>query len=157
MQRLIDFGIGHFGSEPLQLDGLEIGERDRRQNLDLDLVGKVGFAFDDAFDRALVGHDFGLGGELVAVVGDDLAVGLTDRVFDHLGHGRLAVEALEVRDRHFAGTEAAQLHLALEVVEPRVDLGLEIGRRHDDAEFALETRGGSFSHLHWHYSLEPER
>src|SRR6202021_404296 len=56
----------------------------------------------------------------------------------------------------FAGTEAAQLHLGFEVVEPRVDLGLEIGRRHDDAELALETRGGSFSHLHWHYSLEPK-
>ena len=154
LQRLVDFGIGHLGSEPLQLDGLEIGERDRRHDLDLDLVGEVGFAFDDAFDRALVGHDLGLGGELVAVVGDDLAVGLAHRVFDHLGHGGLAVEALEMRDRHLAGTEAAQLHLALEVVEPRVDLGLEIGRRHDDAKFALETRGGSFSHLHWHYSSE---
>ena len=156
LQRLVDFGIGHLGGEPLQLDGLEIGERDRRQNFDLDLVGKVGFAFDHAFDRALVGHDLGLGGELVAVVGDDLAVGLAHRVFDHLGHGGLAIETLEVRDRNLARTEAAQLHLALEVVEPRVDLGLEIGRRHDDAEFALETRGGSFSHLHWHYSLEPK-
>ena len=156
LQRLVNFGIGHFGSEPLQLDGLEIGERDRRQDFDLDLVGEVGFAFDHPFDRTLVGHDLGLGGELVAVVGDDLAVGLTDRVFDHLGHGGLAVEALEVRDRHLAGAEAAQLHLALEVVEPRVDLGREIGRRHDDAEFALETRGGSFSHLHWHYSSEPK-
>ena len=151
---MIDLGIGHRRGQPFELDGLEIGERDRRHDLHLDRVGEVGFAVDDAFDGALVRrqHHLGLGGELEAVIGDDLAVGLADRGFDHLGHGGLAVEALEMRDRHLAGPEAAQLHAALEIVEPLVDLGLEVGRGNDDAVFPLETRGGSFSHLHRHYS-----
>ena len=136
--------------QPFELDGLEIGQRDRRHDLHLDRVGEVGFAGDDAFDRALLRrqHDLGLGRELEAVIGDDLAVGLAHRGLDDLRHGGFAVEPLEMRDRHLAGPEAAQLDAALEIVEPLVDPGLEIGRRDDDAIFPLETRGGSFSHLH---------
>ena len=60
-----------------------------------------------------------------------------------------------MRDRHLARPKAPQLHAALEVVEPFVDLGFQIGGGDDDAVFALETRGGSFSHLHRHYSSRP--
>ncbi len=158
LQRLVDLIVGDRRGQPFELDGLEIGERDRRHDLHLDRVGEVGFAVDDALDGAFVRrqHHFGLGGELKAVIGDDLAVGLADRGFDHLRHGGLAVEALEMGDRHLAGPETAQLHAAFEIVEPLVDLRLEIGRRNDDAVFPLETRGGSFSHLHRHYSSRPE-
>ena len=62
-----------------------------------------------------------------------------------------------MRDRHLAGPKAPQLHAAFEIVEPLVDLGFQIGCGDDDAVFPLETRGGSFSHLHRHYSSRPRQ
>ena len=90
------------------------------------------------------------------MVVDDLGVGLAHRRFDHLGHGRLAVDALEMRNRHLAGSKSAQLHTALDIVEPLFDPRLQVGGRDDNAVFPLETRGGSFCHLHRHYSSRRE-
>ena len=87
-------------------------------------------------------------GELETVVVDDLAVGLAHGSFDDLGHRGLAVEAPEVLHRNLARPEPAELHLALEVIEPLVDARLQIGRRHDDAVLAFEACGGGLSHLH---------
>ena len=142
LQRLIDLFVGHLGSEPGELDALEIGERDRGNDLHLDRIREVGLAFDDSLNRALVRrqHNLRLDRKLDSRVGDDLRIGLAHGSFDHLGHGGFAVQALEVRDRNLAGPEAAQLHAALEVVEPLVDLRLEIGCRDDHAIFALKTR-----------------
>ena len=53
-----------------------------------------------------------------------------------------------MRDRHLAGTEAVDADLVLQLVEPRVDLGVELGRRHHDLEFALQAFGQCFGHLH---------
>ena len=86
------------------------------------------------------------------MVADDLGIGLADRGLNDLGHGGLAVKTLEMRHRHLAGPKAAQLHAAFEVVEPFLDFGFQVGCGHDNAVFPLETRGGSFSHLHRHYS-----
>jgi len=121
--------IGHGRGQPRQLDGFEIGERDRRHDLHFDRVGEVRFAGDNAFDGALLRrqHHFGLGGELETAVVGDLAVGLAHRGLDHLGHGGLAVKALEMRDRNLAGPKTPKLHAALEIVEPLVDSRLQIG------------------------------
>ena len=54
LQCLIDLGISYRRRQPFDFDGFEIGKRDRRHDLHLDRVGEVGFAGDDAFDRALV-------------------------------------------------------------------------------------------------------
>ena len=158
LQGLIDLGVGHLSRQPRELDSLEIGERDRRHDLELDRVGKIGLAFDDALDRALVGrqHDLRLGRELESVIGDDLAVGFTHRRLDHFRHGGFAVEALEVRNRNSSRAEAPQLHAALQIVEALIDLRLKVACGHDDAIFALEARGGSFSHLHRHCSSRRE-
>ena len=101
-------------------------------------------------------HNLRLDGELEAVVGDDLAIGLAHRRLDHLRHCGLAVEPPEMRDRDFAGPETSELYASLQVVEPLIDPRLKIGRGDDHAKFALEASGGSFSHLHWHYSSRPE-
>ena len=135
LQRLIDFGIGDLADETFELDGLEVRKRDRRHDLELDRVGEVGLAGDDALDGALLrGQRYlGLGRELEAAVGDDLVVGLADRRFDHLRHRGFAVDAPEMRDRHLAGAEAAELDAAFEIVEPFGDLALRDrsqGRRH---------------------------
>ncbi len=87
------------------------------------------------------------------MIGDDLGIGLADGSFDHLRHGGFAVEPLEMGDRHLAGPETAQLHAALEFVEPLVDPRRQIGGGNDNAIFPLETRGRGFSHLHRHYSF----
>ena len=154
LQRLIDLGVGDVGTKPLKLHGFEIHERNRRHDLHLDRVGEVGFAFDDALDGPFFRreHHLRLGGELKAVVAHDLVVGFAHRGFDHLGHGGFAVELLEVRDRHLAGAEAAQLHAALEIVEAFVDARLKVGCRDHDPIFALKARGASFGDLHWIYS-----
>ena len=39
--------------EPLELDALEVGELDRRQDLDRDRVGEIGLALDHLLDRVL--------------------------------------------------------------------------------------------------------
>ena len=39
--------------EPLELDALEVGELDRRQDFDRDRVGEIGLALDHLLDRAL--------------------------------------------------------------------------------------------------------
>ena len=126
-QRLIDLGIVDRRRLPFDLYGLEIGQRDRRHDLHLDRVGEIRLALDDTLDSAFVRrqHDLRLGGELKSAVADDLVVGLAHRSFDHLGHGRFAVEALEMRDRNFTGPEAPQLHAALKVVETLLDLCLK--------------------------------
>ena len=41
-QRLVDLGIGDLGREALERDGLEIAERDGRQHLEGQRIGKVG-------------------------------------------------------------------------------------------------------------------
>ena len=51
-------------------------------------------------------------------------------------------------NRHLAGPEAVDADATLQVLEARVDLGVEIGRRDHDAVFALETVGESFGDLH---------
>ena len=51
-------------------------------------------------------------------------------------------------DRHLAGAEAVDADLALERVQPFVELGIELARRDDDAEFVLEAFGERFGNLH---------
>ena len=97
-------------------------------------------------------NDFGLGRKFKSPFGDDLRIGLADRSFDHLGHRRFAIEALEMSDRHLARPKTPELHAPFEIIEPGIDLGFKIGGRNNDAIFALETGGGSFSYLHRHYS-----
>ena len=52
-ERFVDLGLGDLGDQPLQLDALEVGELDRRQDLDRHRVGEVGLALDDLLDRVL--------------------------------------------------------------------------------------------------------
>ena len=59
-----------------------------------------------------------LHGELEAAFADDLGIEFADQRLDGLGHHRLAVDLLEMRDRHLARTEAAQLDAVLELVQP---------------------------------------
>ena len=142
--------VGDVGGQPLELDVLEIGERDRRHDLQRHGVGEIALAVDQLLDRALFRRQrhLRIGGELEAVLGDDLVVGVAHRRLDHLGHGRAAIDALEVRDRHLAGAEAVDADAVLELVKALVDFGIELGGRHHHLEFALEAFGQSFGDLH---------
>ena len=53
-QRLVDLGVGHLGVQPLELDALEVGKLDRRQDLDRHRVGEIALALDDLLDRVLL-------------------------------------------------------------------------------------------------------
>src|SRR6185312_1327975 len=151
----VDLGVGHLGGETGELDVLEVGELDGRHNLDRHRVGQIGLARDQFLDRALLGRqrDFRLGRKAVAALADDLIVGVAHGCFDHLGHRRAAIDALEVLNRHLAGAETVDADAVLKLVEPHIDLGVKLGCRDDDLVFALEAVGQSFSYLHEHTSL----
>ena len=148
--RLVDFGVGDFGDRPLQLDALEVGDLDRRHDLDRHRVGEIGLALDYLFDRLLVGRQrhLRIAHQSKAALGDDLGVGLANHVLDRLRHRRAAVEALEMGDRDLALTETVEANLALQLVQPLVRLRHQIGGGDDHLEFALETFVRRFGYLH---------
>ena len=137
---------------PLELDALEVGELDRRQDLDRHRVGEIGLALDHLLDRVLLGRQrhLRLAHELEAALGDDLGVGLAHRGLDHLGHHRAAIEALEMRDRHLARTEAVDADLVLELVELASALAARSAAGHHHLELALKAFADSFGYLHHH-------
>src|SRR6185312_234954 len=151
VQALVDLGVGDVGDRLLDLDVLEVAERDRRHDLDRDRVGEIALALDQVLDLVLRlrQRHLRVGGELEAALGDDLAVGVADRALDDLGHGGAAVHALEMLDRHRARTEAVDAHLRLDLVEAGIDLGVEFGGRDDHLVFALQAFGERFGHLPW--------
>ena len=149
-ERLVDFGVGDIRGQFRQFDGLEIAERDRRHDFECHRVVEIGLAGDQLFDRALLcrERDLRVGGELEAVLADNLAVRVANGRLDHLGHRRSAIHALEVRDRHLAGTESVDADPVLQLVKARIDLGIQFGGGNDDLVFALQAFGQCFSYLH---------
>src|SRR5262249_44025020 len=134
----------------LELDALEIRQLDLRQYLERERIGEVGLSADDLFDRGrfVRNRDLRFHGKLETAVADDLGVELADYRLDGLGHHRLAVDLSQVRDRHLAGSEAAQLDAILEFAEPLGHPRLEVGCRYLDLEFALEAVGKSLGDFH---------
>ena len=62
-QPLLDLGVGDVAGQLLELDLLEIGERDRRHDFDRHGVIEVALAGDQLLDRALLLGIFTLGSE----------------------------------------------------------------------------------------------
>src|SRR4029079_5124548 len=86
--------------------------------------------------------------ELEPALADDLIVGVAHGGFDHLGHRRSAVHALEMGDLHFARTEAVDPDATLQIVKALIYFGVELGGRYDDFVLALETFRQCFGNLH---------
>ena len=82
------------------------------------------------------------------MIGDDLGVELANERLDGLRHHGLAVDLAQVRHRHLARPEAAQLHPVLEFAQALGEPRLQIGGRHLDLKFALEAVGESFCDFH---------
>ena len=150
LERVVDLAVGDLGDQLFQLDGAEVGERDRRQHLERQRVGEVGLAADDAVDLGLLvrDRDFRLARKPQPPLLDDLRVELADHGLDRLRHHRAAIDLAQMRHRHLAGTEAAHLHAALQLGEPPCHPRFEVGGRHRHLEFALETVGNCFCDLH---------
>ena len=124
---------------------------DRRHDLDRDRVGQVGSCRRaDVFDLLLLGRhrDLRLGRETEAALGENLRVGVADRLVDGLGHHRAAIDLLQMAHRHLAGTETVEADLVLHVDQLRVRLGVEIGRGNADLELVLQSLGEGFGDLH---------
>ena len=109
LHALVDFGVGDFRDEPLDLDGAEIAERNRRKNFERERVGEIGVAGDDAVDFGFLvrDRDLGLACQPQAPLLDDFGVEFADDGLDGLRHHRAAIDLAQVRDRHLAGPEAA--------------------------------------------------
>src|SRR5580693_1909351 len=70
------------------------------------------------------------------------------RALQHLPEHRITEALAQDLHRDLARTKAAQLDRPADFTEPAGDLFLELARRDNDAEFALEAFGAGFCHLH---------
>ncbi len=142
----------------LELDVLEIAERDRRHDLDRHRVVEIALALDQLLDRVLLlrQRDLRLGGELEAALAARSgcwrrapSLSITSAIVG------AAIHALEMRDRHLAGTEAVDADLRLQLRRgAALTLAIQLGGRDHDLVFALETFGERFGNLHRpHFSL----
>ena len=146
----VDIGIGDFDHRLLDREALEVGELDRRHDLDRNRVGQVGLAGEQFLDLGCLGRhgDLRLGREAKAAIGEDLGVGVADGLVDGLGHHRAAIDLLQMADRHLAGTEAVETDLVLEVDQLDRRLGIEVGGGNADLELVLQSLGEGFGDLH---------
>ena len=147
---LVDRLLGDLGHRALELELGEIRERDLGQGLVGHREGEIALARKHALELFLVLAEVDVGLVRCALLAllDGLAARLLDGLLQHLCHHRAAVELLEVRHGHFALAEALELHLFLELVEPRCEALRELALVDDDLQLALETGDRRFADLH---------
>jgi hypothetical protein len=150
LDAFFDFSFSNIGGQLCEFDGLEVTKRDWRHNFERHRVVQIALAVDQLLDHALFGRqrDLRISRELEPALADDLIVGVAHGGFDHLGHRRAAVHALEMGDRHFAGTEAVDPDATFQIVKALIYFGVELGGRYDDFVLALETFRQCFGNLH---------
>ena len=143
-ERLVERFVGGGGLEPGELDAGEIGHRDLGQELELELELEILVL---GLGRA---HeiDLGLGGGAQATIGEELAGGFADALFQHLGGDGVAVALLDHAHRHLAGAEARDAQGLAELGEARGALALDIDGGHDHGEAALQAFGQRLGNLH---------
>src|SRR5690606_21622951 len=78
-------------------------------------------------------------GRAQGLVLDRLLAGLPDGFLDDLAHDLLAEGLAQVADRHLAGAEAFEAHLALHLIELGAKLRFQILRGDLNLQFALQT------------------
>ncbi len=150
LQGLVHLRVGRLGDALGQADVGEVGEFEARHHLEGDLEGEVTLGVERLLDLGLIARelDLRLQGELEAVVGDDLAIGLVDGVLHHLGHHGAAVDLAQMRDRHLAGAEALELHLVLHAGQLVGQALLEFLGGQQNLKLALQPLGVDLGHLH---------
>ena len=139
------------GDRPLEGDVGEFADLELRQHFQRDGEGEVAARLERRLDRVLVGRQFDLRllREPQAVFVDDLLVGLGDRLLHDIGHHRAAVDALEMRNRHFARPEAVDPHLGLHVGELASRREARSLAGSDDGVFALQPLAQRLGDLHF--------
>lgn len=125
-------------------------EFDRRNDFVGDREFEIGLGVQDLVGfRLVLGHrDFGLGCRLLAAAREDFRRLFTNDLVDEIGHDRLAVNLLQVRNRHLAGTEAIDADTILHLDEALVHPSLHFVGRDNDLEFALQPLSERFDNLH---------
>ena len=147
-QALFDFRISNLDHRTLDGDGVDRRQLESRHDLVGNIVSEIEITRQDLF-RILVGErDLRLHRRLLGSLFEGLVRRFADHVVDDLGHGRLAIELLEVSLGNLARAEAADLGAPLEVLEIGIELFGEFGGRDDNLELALQAFGRGFSHLH---------
>ncbi len=146
-----DFLVGDVDDRLVELDALDIHQGDSGQDFIFDFESEIGLAIENVIDDALVLRqvDLGLGGGALFALVQRIRDGGVDRVGHDLGHGRAAIDLLEMRGRHLARAEALDIGLALELFELGVEARIEVRGRNGDAELALEAVVEGFGYLHW--------
>src|SRR5262249_20443873 len=126
-----------------EVDSLEVAERDRWHDLERHGVVEIDLAGDQLFNHAFVGRQrhLGIRSELVAALTDNLIIGVANGRVDDFGHGRTTVHTLEMGDRYLARTKSINSDTALQLVEARIDLGIQLRGTNDDLVLALKSFG----------------
>ena len=142
LQRLVDLLVGRLGLQPLHRDPGEVGHRDVRQDLQLDLEFQVGLGGE------IHQLDLRLQRRAQATVGDDLVGRLVDRLLQHLAHHGLAVALGHHLGRHLARAEAGQAEVAAQFGQALLALGGDVARGDHHRIGPLQPLVRDLGHLH---------
>ena len=150
LQRLFDLAVGHRHDvaderQARMILHVEIGNHFKRHG-----EGEVALAVHDGGDLGLIGRQlhFRLVGRLQVLFLEQLLRARVDGVLQHFGHGRTAIDALEMRHRHLAGAEALDVGPLGHVRQLGVQLSAEFGLADHHLVFALEASAERLGNLH---------
>ncbi|MPM67243.1 hypothetical protein SDC9_114164 [bioreactor metagenome] len=132
VQRLVDGGVGHFGSNLLHFGGSQITDLHFGEHFEHGVERH--FAFGSAF---LFGNAGLTGNAQVGFVGG-LGKRLTHLVVHHFVVNGITIALAHHAQRHLARTEAVHLHGAGQALQARFDFALNRGNGQAQRDFALE-------------------
>ncbi len=121
LQRLGHLLFFRLGSQALELHAGHVGRFELRHDVDVHVVFEVRLARDDLLFIG-VHVDVRLRRRTQGLVLQRLRRRRADEVLNDLGHQRFAEHLLDVRGRHLAFAEAFQVHLRLDLGDPRRQL-----------------------------------
>ena len=132
VQRAVEFGCADFKLGALELDVLQVGDREFGINLE------HGRKFDVRRALGLLGLDARVAGNTQLLAAHGVAEGALDGFVHGLVVGLSAVLLLDDAGRHLARAEAGHLGVFAQTLQALLDLLVEVGNRHGEVKTALQ-------------------
>ena len=142
VERLVDGVVAHLGAELLDFGAGQVVDLDVREHLEHRVESQL------ALGRLFLLGDAGLAGHAQLGLVGGLREGLADLVVHDLVVHRVAVALGHDVHRHLAGTEAVHLDGAGQLLEARIDFGLDGADGQGQRDLAFELLEGFNVHGH---------